>query len=53
MTQGVKMKNHQYTDEEFNMRWRFAKQIIRFWQRFVTSQKVRVFVIASEAKQSL
>ena len=27
------MKKGEYTDGDFNMRWRFCKQTIRFWQK--------------------
>jgi len=27
------MKKCKYTDDDFNMRWRFCKQTIRFWQK--------------------
>ena len=27
------MKKGEYTDGDFNMRWRFCKQSIRFWQK--------------------
>lgn len=30
---GVQMKKGEYTDGDFNMRWRFCKQTIRFWQK--------------------